>query len=233
MRHVDEELLAAVALGDLADLTDEQRDHCLTCADCQTEITELRDLSDVVRASRGEQLVVPPSRVWDHVAREASQASVVPLVRQRRGTPWLAAAACAAIALGGGYWWGRAAAPTPPENDTVVMASVPLDTLTDKAQLGTAKMRLRDGSRMYVDVAATKLAGIPAQSHREVWLINVDGKRMVSIGLLGESGTGSFEVSQRLLDEGYRIVDISDEPDDGNPTHSGASLVRGTLPKKA
>jgi anti-sigma-K factor RskA len=63
----------------------------------------------------------------------------------------------------------------------------------------------------------------------EVWLINLDGTRMVALGVLAEGDTGEFDVPRGLLDEGYRIVDISVEPDDGDPTHSGVSLARGEL----
>ena len=63
----------------------------------------------------------------------------------------------------------------------------------------------------------------------EVWLINVDGKRMVAVGLLASGDAGQFEVPLGLIDKGYRIVDISVEPDDGDPTHSGVSLARGEL----
>jgi anti-sigma-K factor RskA len=62
-----------------------------------------------------------------------------------------------------------------------------------------------------------------------VWLINVDGERMVALGILARSDNGTFEVPRRLLEQGYRIVDISVEPDDGDPTHSGVSLARGEL----
>ena len=52
---------------------------------------------------------------------------------------------------------------------------------------------------------------------------------LVALGVLPEGDVGEFEVPQGLLDEGYRIVDISVEPDDGDPTHSGDSIVRGAL----
>jgi hypothetical protein len=38
-----------------------------------------------------------------------------------------------------------------------------------------------------------------------------------------------FSVSRALLDEGYVLVDVSREPLDGIPTHSGDSLMRGEL----
>jgi hypothetical protein len=52
---------------------------------------------------------------------------------------------------------------------------------------------------------------------------------MVSIGVL-DAETGVFPISQDLLDQGYVVVDISREPFDEQPEHSGDSLARGTLP---
>ena len=64
----------------------------------------------------------------------------------------------------------------------------------------------------------------------EVWLLNRDGKRLVSVGVLGDDArSGSFPISQRLLDEGYTVVDISREQFDDKPQHSGDSIVRGSL----
>ena len=62
-----------------------------------------------------------------------------------------------------------------------------------------------------------------------MWLINTDGTRMVSLGVLGDDDRGTFPVPQTLLDRGYRIVDISRERFDDDPAHSGDSVMRGTL----
>ena len=69
-------------------------------------------------------------------------------------------------------------------------------------------------------VSASELGDEPGV--HEVWLINVDGKRMVALGVLASGDEGRVRTSRAdLIDEGYRIVDISVEPDDGDPTHSG------------
>src|SRR6478609_9280299 len=78
-----------------------------------------------------------------------------------------------------------------------------------------------------IRVSASELGDEPGV--REVWLINVDGERMISIGLLASGDEGEFAVPMDLIGEGYRIVDISVEPDDGDPTHSGVSIARGEL----
>lgn len=105
-------------------------------------------------------------------------------------------------------------------------------TTVDEAALprGTAELQRHD-DRVVLHVRAAGLgdAAEAGGGTREVWLINVDGKRMVSLGLLAPGETGDFPVPERLLGQGYRIVDISDEPDDGDPLHSGQSLARGTI----
>ena len=63
----------------------------------------------------------------------------------------------------------------------------------------------------------------------EVWLINTDGKRMVSLGVM--SGTqGTFPIPPNAIEQGYKIVDLSREQFDDKPQHSGDSVMRRTLP---
>lgn len=85
----------------------------------------------------------------------------------------------------------------------------------------------RHDDRVALHVEASDLDG--PTGTREVWLINTDGSRMVSLGLLPAGESGDFDFPERLLEQGYRIVDISYEPDDGDPVHSGQSLARGTI----
>ena len=101
-----------------------------------------------------------------------------------------------------------------------------LTALDSDAPRGVADA-VEKGDTMTVRVSAEELGG--EGGVHEVWLINVDGKRMISIGLLPSGDEGQFEVPMDLIEKGYRIVDISVEPDDGDPTHSGVSLARGEL----
>jgi len=53
---------------------------------------------------------------------------------------------------------------------------------------------------------------------------------MVSVGVLPNgSNAQEFPITSTLLEQGYVIVDISREPFDDRPQHSGDSLLRGTL----
>ena len=84
---------------------------------------------------------------------------------------------------------------------------------------------MRTDDTLTLRVSASELGD--EDGFHEVWLINVDGNRMVALGVLAAGDDGEFDVPMGLIDEGYRIVDISVEPDDGDPTHSGVSLARG------
>ncbi len=249
LRHPTEETFADLALGEEvgADVTD----HLTACVACATEVAELRRVLTLARGSGDVELVAPPAGMWESVAREADLASAVTDVPRaepavdvervaeqppaevvrlpRRGVPaWLAATA-AAVALVAGVGLGALAFDDPQDAPPAptVLSSAALATLDASAQgRGTAEVR-REDDRVVLHVAATDLDG--PEGIREVWLINTDGTRMVSLGLLSSGESGDFEFPERLLDQGYLIVDISSEPDDGNPTHSGTSLARGTL----
>jgi anti-sigma-K factor RskA len=137
---------------------------------------------------------------------------------------WAGGAAAAGIAIGlvAGYAaWNEPPAPSP-----VHVASTRLDTISTHQWQGMATL-LRDKGLESLSVSAQRLD--PGSGYLEVWLINRDGKRMVSLGVLRADGRSTFPVTQQLIDEGYVVVDISREGFDDKPEHSGDSLVRGTL----
>ncbi|GGM10548.1 anti-sigma factor [Nakamurella endophytica] len=106
---------------------------------------------------------------------------------------------------------------------TAALAAVPGGPGTP-AETGVARMfRTSDG--MTVTVAATGLP--PVNGSYVVWLLGSDG-RMVTLGALTD-GSGSFAVPHGIDVSQYSTVDISDEPPDGNPAHSGISILRGRL----
>ena len=66
----------------------------------------------------------------------------------------------------------------------------------------------------------------PSQgSFYEVWLLNQVSGRMVSVGVLPDDGKAKFSLPAELL-TAYDTVDVSLEPDDGVPAHSGDSVLR-------
>ena len=124
------------------------------------------------------------------------------------------------LGAGGLLGGGEELTPTPPP-----VAVVQLDPLPGKTGSGTADL-IQSGSELKVSVT-----GLDAQTgYYELWLINADGERMVSLGILDPGQAGTFRIPGDLTGQGYRIIDVSLEPSDGNPVHSRDSIVRGTLP---
>jgi hypothetical protein len=63
----------------------------------------------------------------------------------------------------------------------------------------------------------------------EAWLVDPVGGGMVALGVV-DGTRGTFTVPPSLNRSKYDEVDVSREPFDGDPAHSGVSLARGTLP---
>ncbi|MDM7989541.1 anti-sigma factor [Arthrobacter sp. zg-Y877] len=252
MQHLPPEALALCALGEAGP---EDTAHLDSCTECTAEVTALQRVVTAGRAPAApEALPRPPSQVWAGIhdrlglsdaartdpfeaapwnpappveAPTTSGASPVPLDsvrkrRERRRLPQILGAAAAAVVLAAAGTWGISRIVA---DRTETIAAVDLDPLPAYSESGRAEVDQRsDGGRELV-VTAT---GSGAQGFREVWLIAPDVERMVSLGTM-EGTEGRFTIPANLdLDE-YPIVDISDEPFDGNPTHSGDSILRGVL----
>ena len=241
MEHVDPEVLALIALGETAG-DDADRRHLDGCAECAAEVYSLAAVVATGRSvTESDALVAPAPAVWDRIRAElalpapaaaatslapagpTASAPVVPL--RRRRAPWLAAAAAAGLVVGGvgGAWWaGERTGSTAP----AVVAEAALKPLPGWDASGTALVEKQpDGARVLV---VTLDGGAEAGDFREVWLIDRDVKRLVSLGVL-EGSAGRFTVPAGLDLTDFPIVDVSQEPFDGVPAHSGDSIVRGTL----
>ena len=80
------------------------------------------------------------------------------------------------------------------------------------------------GEAIRVDVGDLRPA---SGEYLELWLIKPDVSGMVSLGTVRADGAYELPRGLRLAD--YPIVDVSTEPYDGDPSHSGLSLLRGVL----
>jgi hypothetical protein len=172
----------------------------------------------------------PRSTDQSHEADEAL-APVVPLPTAtpptRRRPGWIIAAAAACVLAGA--LLGRALWVSPaPDAGAQVLATTSLTTL-DAAhrQEGTAELLEAKGGRE-LKVEATSMPTI-SSGYVEVWLLNTDGQRMVSLGVMA-TPQGVFPVPSGAIEQGYTMVDLSHEQYDNRPQHSGDSLMRGTLP---
>lgn len=240
MSHVSDDVLAAIALGD-PDISPEDQAHVASCPVCSQEVAELVQVHGLLREEAGMRVphrVDPGPAVWDRIVAstqepvalevvpepaEPAVPSVTAARQRRRPSWWLVAAAAACLVIGalvGRALWapGEASAP--------VVASVALTTL-DAAKQKEGTAQLLGGPAQELRVDTNPMSAGPG--YVEVWLINTDGKRMVSLGTL--TGTeATFAVPADAIAQGYTIVDLSREQFDDKPQHSGDSIMRGTLP---
>jgi anti-sigma-K factor RskA len=83
-----------------------------------------------------------------------------------------------------------------------------------------------DRRRAKVDVSGLDPSG--PDHFYELWLLDADG-RMIAIGAfrVGADGRAEVEVPIPVTPSRYRYFDVSMQVDNGNPAHSGVSVLRG------
>lgn len=194
---------------------------------------ELRALRDLGAGLRPEdlELETPPSGLWDRIAAEtdldgaggADDDVIAPPTpirpRGARTGWWIVGAAAAVLAVVGGVVVAtRSSEPTPN-----VVASVTLDRLGDTGS-GGAELIDDDGTyRLLVDTEGLD----PGDGFLEVWVIDREVSRLISLGPLRSDGT--YDLPPGIDPADFPVVDVSVEPLDGDPAHSGDSVLRGTL----
>lgn len=248
--HIDDERLVDLSLGEAP--TEVESAHLEDCSHCRESIASLVRTIGVTRDASSVALVPPQVDLWPAIeaglddeslpSESPFDPSVTPdpsvevprrargsahMQRRRPALGWLAAACAAGILLGtaGTVIADRVTSDEPPA--ARIVATAQLDTLDTGQWLGAAEVSEKgDDVTLQVDVRDI----VPSDGFVEVWLINRDGKRLVSVGVLRDGAErGSFPISRRLLDEGYVVVDLSREQFDDKPQHSGDSIVRGSL----
>lgn len=200
------------------------------------EDEELERLRDVARSVTIADMhrTDPPAEVWDAIAgraRDERSTAVADLDERRRratraSTRWFLGAAAAvavvialvaalAVALGG---------------DADEIEVVATSTITNEglpvAFDGSGSVQLvSDDGELSLRLEVPELPD--AAGFYELWVIDAEVAGMQSLGIVRESGT--FPLPDGLDPAEFPVVDISVEPADGDPTHSGDSVLRGVL----
>lgn len=175
----------------------------------------------------------PALSVVDDPATEPAPESVVDLTRERaRRAPsaqrkqrrqlFVAslAAACAAV-IGFSVIGGQ------DDTDTYVAEATNADL--PEAYAGAATAIVTGDEALTLEIEFSE--ALPSAEPVELWLIKPDLSDMVSLGIV-EPGTTEWQVPDGIEPTEYSLVDLSIEPDDGDPTHSGRSILRGALEQR-
>jgi hypothetical protein len=174
-----------------------------------------------------------PGHADSHIADRRRRAQPSPRPRRRRVAALVLSGVGVLAVLAGIGVVTRVVPGLPRGGSETVLASAALDPLPAwKGSRGTAELeRDRDGRlTLVVDLrgASDDADDEPAGGLREVWMMRSDLKGLVSVGFL-DGDRGRFTVPAAMDTSEFPVVDVSAEADDGDPTHSGDSIVRGTL----
>jgi len=240
VQHLDPDRLVLLALSEEIEELNES-DHLAQCEGCRHEIQALRHVAEVgSQAQDLRELPPPPEHVWSAIeagiagspAPAEPAAPVIDMAerrvrRDRSRSRWLmptiAAAAAAVLAVAGTVAVDRFAGRQQAERVTARATLTPLKAAPPNS--GGDVQVLSDG-QLRVDVHNLPLT----TGFHEVWLLDPDNPgKMVAVGSLSDRPDAVLPVPPGTDLNRYNLVDISDEPHDGDATHSGRSLLRGTL----
>jgi Anti-sigma-K factor rskA len=241
MPHIDPDELAVVAMGDRSATAAEQQ-HLASCARCAPDLAELREVVALARTTTAsDSLQPPPAHVWPAII--AQTAGPPPLQeapaaelddrrarRDRARRNWLPIGAAAAVGLViGGVVTGAVTMNRSQPSDVNIMATADLTPLPDSPApaVGSGKATIETvAGRAKLTLDTDGLAR--AQGFYEVWLLDPKTMGLVAIGTVGPGQQqAEFPIPEGVTMDQYPVVDVSDEPLDGDPTHSTVSVLRG------
>jgi anti-sigma-K factor RskA len=250
--HLSSDRLAGGVLGTEEAFTEAEQNHLASCAQCSEEFAELGRIADLTRQPEHVDPQLVPNAVWQSVqAQLGISTAAAATTTSAAGTAITAIAEptppttltqrpdrtfrkrrsllIAALAAAFGLIVGAGITTVATRDRVEVTSRVSLEALPGHTGHGTAELITDQGQpelRVQIDAPTTP------DRYREVWLINTDGERMFTLGVLPEDGRASYPLPPELAGQlqGFTIVDVSIEPYDGNPAHSRDSQVRGVLP---
>jgi len=238
MPHIDPDRLALFAMGEPV-ATPAESAHLGDCPVCVDDLAALRHAAVAGRASFDVgELETPPEVVWSRIVDElalgtkapepaVSAEPVHPVVvdapRRRVLTRiWALAASLVLVAgVGLGVW-----AVTQRGAQTEVAEATLAPFPDHPSAEGSAVVEEQSDGTLAVRVELS--ADAAPDTFREVWLITADASALVSLGVL-DGSQQTFPVPADIDLKDYVLVDVSQEPVDGDPNHSGDSIVRGEL----
>jgi len=192
----------------------------------QQPLDELEELRGFARTlgTEGVEWETPPPELWDRISAEAFPRSAEPTApvvalaarRRRPNVRWLIGVAAAlVVVITAAAVWTRSA------DDVTVLSSTELEPLGDSGQ-GSAEIVDHNGS---LQLRLTTNGIESTDGFTEVWLINPDVTELISLGPIRTAGV--YDLPVGLDPTAFPIVDVSSEQFDGNPQHSGDSVLRG------
>ena len=213
------ELLGPYVLGELT--ADEERElerHLEECPSCWDELSVVTRVHNVLRRAAASE---PPP---DLKARTLAQAKGESSVRSGYGWKlWVPMAAALLVAAVVGFGVLQVVLVGPP--DGLALAST--------AQAPGAGGEVRGevvGENLQVELTVWGLPKLREGEYYEMWYYTEGGDR-ISCGTFraGPGGRTTVNLSAPASARSYPEIEVTREPDDGNPEPSGEAVLRGDL----
>jgi anti-sigma-K factor RskA len=212
-----EKLLGPYLLGELS--VEEERDlegHLEECSGCRRELAHARQTHDLLRelANGG-----PPPELKDRVLALAR--GEIPARSRGRWRLWVPAAALLVIAvLGAGLLW------------TITRDSsegIPLAATAPNSGGGEISGEVEKGN-LHIELVVWGLPELRKEEYYELWYAKEDGGR-ISCGTFRAQQEGQTTVNLTAPTNAvsYPEIEVTREPDDGDPGSSGEKVLIGDL----
>jgi anti-sigma-K factor RskA len=237
--HDADDLVVRAALGE--ELTGDERRRLEDDPDLQERVAEFEEIVDLARSD--PDAVASDATVdhlWSGIAAEAFGAAPPTATRERPTDPDPAAHRVVPLWPRRARWVAMGAVAAAAAAAVAVLVTVgPLGPSSPQpvaaAELepfGGAQVAAVEGEFVVVDGDAElrlDLSGLPERDDGfyEVWLLDPEEGRLVSLGPARADGTYALPSGTGVDD--FPSVDVSVEPHDGDPGHSGASVLRGSV----
>lgn len=214
-----QELLGPYLLGELS--VEEERElerHLEGCSGCRGELARVRQTHNLLRElAAGEPPPELKTRVLARARDETSARS------GGRWKLWIPAAAALLVVAVLGIGLLRAITGDPFE-------AVPLTATTDAPQAGGEVRGRVDGGNFRIELAVWGLPELREDEYYEMWYYADDGGR-ISCGTfrVDPEGRTTVNLTAPASARTYPEIEITREPDDGDPGSSGVEVLEGNL----
>lgn len=231
--HLADDELVAKAFTGLDDLARVDDAHVaslwdgIAAAAFADDTDETADTADITATSVSETPDGPNAATASPAGPTEASGSVVSLderrARRSGGSPiaWMAAAAAAVVLVVGGIW-----VTSQPATDQV--ATFAMEPLDDRVATEVDGDVVRDGDATVVELDLAALPELPAGEFYELWLLDLDNGELVSLGEV-DAATTTVPIKGPIDATAFPVIDVSVEPADGEPAHSGDSVLRGPI----
>jgi anti-sigma-K factor RskA len=214
-----EGLLISYLLGELSVEDELELEHHLEeCPECRHELDQVRRSHDLLRHLATYE---PPTELEDRML--AHVRGEMPARSSGGWRLWVSAAALVVVALLGiGILRAILGDST---------TGVPLTSTAVAPEAGGQVQVEQEGENFQVELEVWKMPELEQDEYYEMWYYAEDGDR-ISCGAFrtGPEGRTTVNLTAPATARDYPEIEITREPDDGNPEASGEEVLEGKLP---